>query len=114
MRPLEECIADILTNRRLAMAKLIYSAIMSLDGYIEDRDGKFDWAVPDEVVHKFINNLERTASTHLYGRRMYETMMGWETDPSLAAESPILPSLPSCGTSPRYGRRLTRSSTPRR
>jgi dihydrofolate reductase len=90
MRPLEVCIADILTNRRLAMAKLIYSAIMSLDGYIEDRDGKFDWAVPDEVVHKFINNLERTASTHLYGRRMYETMMGWETDPSLAAESPIL------------------------
>lgn len=72
------------------MAKLIYSAIMSLDGYIEDRDGKFDWAMPDEEVHKFINDLERTASTHLYGRRMYETMMGWETDPGLAAESPLL------------------------
>jgi dihydrofolate reductase len=90
MRTLEVCSAEILTNRRLAMAELIYSAIMSLDGYIEDRDGKFDWAMPDEEVHKFINDLERTASTHLYGRRMYETMIGWETDPSLAAESPIL------------------------
>jgi dihydrofolate reductase len=69
------------------MAKLIYSAIMSLDGYIEDRDGKFDWAMPDEQVHRFINDLERGAGTHLYGRRMYETMAGWETDPSLAAAS---------------------------
>ncbi len=58
------------------MAKLIYSAIMSLDGYIEDLDGKFDWAMPDEEVHRFINDLERTAGTYLYGRRMYETMMG--------------------------------------
>lgn len=72
------------------MAKLIYSAIMSLDGYIEDPDGKFDWAVPDEEVHRFINDLERAAGTYLYGRRMYETMMGWETDPSFAAESPFM------------------------
>ncbi len=72
------------------MAKLIYSAIMSLDGYIEDQSGKFDWAVPDEEVHRFINDLERTAGTHLYGRRMYETMAVWETDPSLAAQSPLL------------------------
>ena len=71
------------------MAKLVYSAIMSLDGYIEDRDGKFDWAVPDEQVHRFINDLERGAGTYLYGRRMYETMAGWETDPSLAAASPL-------------------------
>jgi dihydrofolate reductase len=71
------------------MAKLIYSAIMSLDGYIEDRDGKFDWAVPNEQVHRFINDLERGAGTHLYGRRMYEMMAGWETDPSLAAMSPF-------------------------
>lgn len=71
------------------MAKLIYSAIMSLDGYIEDKNGKFDWAVPDEEVHRFINDLERTAGTYLYGRRMYETMAGWETDPSLAADSPF-------------------------
>jgi dihydrofolate reductase len=72
------------------MAKLIYSAIMSLDGYIEDKDGKFDWAVPDEEVHRFINDLERSAGTYLYGRRMYEMMAGWETNPSLAAESPFM------------------------
>ncbi len=72
------------------MANLIYSAISSLDGYIEDMEGKFDWAMPDEEVHRFINNLERTAGTYLYGRRMYETMMVWETDPDLSAESPLL------------------------
>jgi dihydrofolate reductase len=71
------------------MAHLIYSAILSLDGYIEDRNGNFDWAMPDEEVHRFINNLERTAATYLYGRRMYETMMVWETDPNLAADSPL-------------------------
>jgi dihydrofolate reductase len=71
------------------MAHLIYSAISSLDGYIEDREGRFDWAAPDEEVHKFINNLERSAGTYLLGRRMYETMMVWETDPDLAADSPI-------------------------
>ena len=72
------------------MARLIYSAISSLDGYIEDMDGNFDWAAPDEEVHGFINDLERTAGTYLYGRRMYETLMVWETDPNLAAESPLL------------------------
>lgn len=72
------------------MARLIYTAISSLDGYIEDVNGKFDWAAPDEEVHKFINDLERSAGTHLYGRRMYETLMVWETDPNLAAESPLL------------------------
>jgi dihydrofolate reductase len=72
------------------MARLIYSAISSLDGYIEDMNGKFDWAAPDEEVHGFINNLERSAGTYLYGRRMYETMMVWETDPNLAAGSPLL------------------------
>ena len=71
------------------MANLIYSAISSLDGYTEDSAGKFDWAAPDEEVHRFINNLERTAGTYLYGRRMYETMMVWETDPNLAADSPL-------------------------
>ena len=71
------------------MARLVYSAICSLDGYIEDVNGSFDWAAPDEEVHRFINDLERTAGTHLYGRRMYETLMVWETDPSLAADSPI-------------------------
>lgn len=72
------------------MARLIYSAISSLDGYIEDMNGQFDWAAPDEEVHSFINNLERSAGTHVYGRRMYETLMVWETDPNLAAESPLL------------------------
>jgi len=72
------------------MAHLIYSAISSLDGYIEDPDGKFEWAMPDEEVHRFINNLERAAGTYLYGRRMYETMRVWETDPTLAAQSPLL------------------------
>ena len=71
------------------MARLIYSAITSLDGYIEDLDGRFDWAMPDEAVHQFINDLERPAGTYLYGRRMYETMVGWETDPQLAEVSPI-------------------------
>jgi dihydrofolate reductase len=68
------------------MANLIYSAISSLDGYIEDLDGRFDWAMPDEEVHGFINNLERSTDTYLFGRRMYETMMVWETDPNLAAD----------------------------
>jgi dihydrofolate reductase len=72
------------------MAKLIYGAIMSLDGYIEDRDGNFDWAMPDQEVHAFVNDLERTRGTYLYGRRMYETMAGWETDPTLAEQSPVM------------------------
>lgn len=71
------------------MAKLIYSAISSLDGYIEDEGGKFDWAEPDEEVHAFVNDLERPVGTYLYGRRMYETMTAWETDEMLADESPI-------------------------
>jgi dihydrofolate reductase len=72
------------------MAYLIFSAISSLDGYIEDPDGKFEWAMPDEEVHSFINNLERAAGTYLYGRRMYETMRVWETDPTLAAQSRLM------------------------
>src|SRR5262252_2530195 len=61
------------------MAKLIYSAIASLDGYVEDEQGKFDWAAPDEEAHAFVNDIERPIGTHLYGRRMYETMVYWET-----------------------------------
>jgi dihydrofolate reductase len=72
------------------MAKLIYSAIASLDGYIEDHDGRFDWAVPDDEVHGFINDLQRPVGTYLYGRRMYETMAGWETDHTLAAQSQLM------------------------
>lgn len=61
------------------MAKLIYAAIASLDGYVEDADGNFDWAAPDEEVHAFANELERPIGTYLYGRRMYETMVFWGT-----------------------------------
>ncbi|MFZ0118326.1 MAG: dihydrofolate reductase family protein [Pseudonocardiaceae bacterium] len=61
------------------MAKLIYSVITSLDGYTADAEGNFDWAVPDEEVHTFVNDLERPIGTYLYGRRMYEVMVGWET-----------------------------------
>jgi dihydrofolate reductase len=71
------------------VAKLIYSAIASLDGYIEDEDGNFGWAAPGEEVHGFINDLERPIGTYLYGRRMYETMAVWETDPSLAGDSGV-------------------------
>jgi dihydrofolate reductase len=61
------------------VAKLIYSAIASLDGYIADESGNFDWAMPDEEVHAFVNDLERPIGTHLYGRRMYDVMAAWET-----------------------------------
>jgi dihydrofolate reductase len=72
------------------VAKLIYTAITSLDGYIEDAEGKFDWAAPDEEVHAFVNDLERPVGTHLYGRRMYETMVFWESPPDLADQPPFV------------------------
>ena len=71
------------------MAKLIYSAITSLDGYVADEDGNFDWAVPDEEVHAFINDLQRPLGTYLYGRRMYETMAAWETIDTGPDQRPI-------------------------
>lgn len=61
------------------MARLIYSALASLDGYVEDAQGGFGWAAPDDEVHAFVNELERPIGTYLYGRRMYETMVYWET-----------------------------------
>jgi len=67
--------------------KLIYTSLASLDGYIADEEGAFDWAVPDEEVLVFLNDLERSVGTYLYGRRMYELMIGWETDPAAAAQS---------------------------
>lgn len=72
------------------MAKLIYSAITSLDGYIEDEDANFDWAAPDEEVHTFVNDLERPVGTYLYGRRMYEVMVAWETMHTLPAQPPFM------------------------
>jgi dihydrofolate reductase len=66
------------------LAKLVYSVITSLDGYISDRDGNFDWAAPDAEVHAFVNDLERPIGTYLYGRRMYDTMVYWESAPTSA------------------------------
>ena len=72
------------------MAKLIYSAITSLDGYVADEEGNFDWAAPDEEVHTFVNDLERPVGTYLYGRRMYEVMVAWETEPDVAGQPPAV------------------------
>jgi dihydrofolate reductase len=71
------------------MAKLIYSAIASLDGYIEDAEGNFGWAAPDDEVHAFVNDLERNVGTFLYGRRMYETMVFWDRPPDPAVLPPV-------------------------
>jgi dihydrofolate reductase len=69
--------------------KLIYTAIASLDGYVADVDGNFDWATPDEEVHGFVNDLERQSGTYLYGRRMYEVMQFWESIDPLGDDPPI-------------------------
>ena len=71
------------------MAKLIYSAITSLDGYVADEHGNFDWATPDDEVHSFVNDLERPIGTYLYGRRMYETMVSWETVHTVADQPSV-------------------------
>jgi len=72
------------------MGKLIYSTIASLDGYVADADGGFDWAAPDEEVHSFVNELERPIGTYLYGRRMYEVMIAWETMPAGADQPRVM------------------------
>jgi dihydrofolate reductase len=74
---------------RLTVANLIYSTIMSLDGYVADKDGDFDWAAPDEEVHAFVNDLERKVGSYLYGRRMYEVMRYWETAHALTDLPPV-------------------------
>ena len=71
------------------MAKLLYMAIPTLDGYVADEDGNYDWAKPDEEVHAFVNDLERPIGTHLYGRRLYEVMFGWETMHTLPDQTPL-------------------------
>jgi dihydrofolate reductase len=72
------------------MARLIYSTIASLDGYVADRDGNFDWAAPDEEVHAFVNDLERPIGTYLLGRRMYDVMQFWETATTGADQPPVM------------------------
>ena len=69
---------------------LTYTMMTSLDGYLADRDGSFDWAVPDDDVHAFVNDQERSLGTFLYGRRMYETMAGWETMPTTADQPAVI------------------------
>jgi dihydrofolate reductase len=71
------------------VAKLIYGTNASLDGYIEDASGSFEWTEPDEEVHRFWNDVTRGIGTHLLGRRLYETMAVWETDPGFAADDPV-------------------------
>ena len=88
------------------MAKLIYRAISSLDGYVADDEGNFEWSAPDEEVHRFINDLERPIGTYLFGRRLYEVMRYWETAPTGDGE------LSASGSMRRSGRLPTRSSTP--
>src|SRR4051812_41867525 len=73
-----------------AMAKLIYSAIASLDGYVADAQGEFGWSMPDEEVHAFVNDLERPIGTHLYGRRMYEVLKVWESDEILEGQPAVM------------------------
>jgi dihydrofolate reductase len=72
------------------VARLIYAAITSLDGYVADADGNFDWAEPDAEVHAFVNDLERPIGTYLYGRRMYEVMVYWETADTLPDEPEVV------------------------
>jgi dihydrofolate reductase len=74
---------------RSGMVKLIYVANVSLDGYIEDAQGGFDWTEPSDEYFAFITDLVRPCGTYLYGRRLYETMAVWETQPALAAESEL-------------------------
>ena len=91
------------------MGKLIYSMITSLDGCVSDPDGKFGWGAPDdEAVHAFINDFARSIGTYLYGRRMYETMVYWETADAVPDRPPVILNFA------RSGRRPTRSSTPPR
>jgi dihydrofolate reductase len=72
------------------MSKLVYTALASLDGFVEDAVGRFDWAAPDEEVHAFVNDLERPVATYLYGRRMYETMAFWESPANTAGEPAVV------------------------
>ena len=97
------------------MAQLIYSAIASLDGFIEDADGNFDWAAPDEEVHAFVNDLERPVGTHLYGRRMYETMAVWQRM-DVSAEPDVMRDYAGIWRDANkvvYSRTLAAASTPR-
>jgi dihydrofolate reductase len=97
-------------------AKLIYIAMASLDGYIEDSQGRFHWAAPDAEVHQFVNDLQRPLGTYLYGRRMYETMKGWETEYGGPSAQPVerdFANLWRAADKVVYSRTLKQVDTPR-
>jgi dihydrofolate reductase len=103
-------------SRGFTTAKLIYSAIASLDGYVADEDGRFDWAVPDEEVHHFVNDLERPVGTYLYGRRMYEVMAAWEAVDTREDQQPVMRDFAEIWRAAEkivYSRTLTRVSSAR-
>ncbi len=81
---------EFVADRGSGMAKLIYISNVSLDGYIEDEHGNFDWTAPSDDVFSFITDLVRSIGMYLYGRRLYETMAVWETDSTLAAQSELM------------------------
>ncbi len=98
------------------MAKLIYTAIASLDGYTADSTGGFDWAAPSEEVHAFVNDLQRDTGTYLYGRRMYETMRVWQTMPTAPDQSPAVDDFARLWRDADkvvYSSTLTEATTPR-
>jgi dihydrofolate reductase len=98
------------------MGKLIYTAIASLDGYIEDADGRFDWSAPDAEVHAAVNDLERPIGTHLYGRRLYEVLRFWETahtTPDLPAEESEYATIWQAADKIVYSRTLDAATTAR-
>jgi dihydrofolate reductase len=93
------------------MAKLVYTAISSLDGYVADEAGTFDWAAPDEEVHAFVNDLERPVGTYLYGRRMYEVMSAWQDEAFLADASSASPAVADYGQIWRAAAKVVYSTT---
>lgn len=98
------------------MGKLVYSAIASLDGYINDASGAFDWSAPDEEVHQFVNDMERPVGTHLYGRRLYDVMTYWATADEQPDQSPIerdYTQIWQAADKVVYSRTLDRPTTPR-
>ena len=99
------------------VGRLIYSTITSLDGYVEDADGNFDWARPDDELFAFINDLERPIGTYLYGRRMYETMVFWETAAAAPGQAAVVRDFAEIWRGAQkvvYSRRLGRTSSARR
>jgi dihydrofolate reductase len=100
----------------LTVARLVYSAITSLDGYVADRNGEFDWSAPDDEVHAFVNDLERPVGTYLYGRRMYDVMAVWETMHEVADQPPVaydFAAIWQAADKIVYSTTLTEVSTPR-